>query len=316
MPVQQIVEKIRNNHRFLIVAHCNPDGDAIGSTVALALALQDMGKDVVAYNADSVPEVMHFLPQFDVLRNSLPENSEFDIAFVLDAGDLERTALPVRDLARTIVNIDHHPFSDFGDLCYVDTSACATAVLIYRILKACQYQPSLAVAKALYLGILSDTGSFRYSSANQEAFVVAGELIGLGVDPWEVSSNLYESHAPERMRLLSLVLPSLQISTCGRYASIAMTLDTLKQAGASEEHSDGFVNYPRSIRGVEVALFFHQVSEDLYKISFRSRGTIDVGALSRDLGGGGHHNAAGAKIDGTLDEVRNSVFTLLDQLFS
>jgi len=316
MIVQQIVEKIKNNHNFLVVAHANPDGDAIGSTLALALALQDMGKNVVAYNADPVPDVMRFLPHYDLLLDQLPSDSNFDIAFVLDAGGLERTGLPVGDLARTIINVDHHPFSDFGDLCFVDTSACATAVLIYRILKGCQHQPSLAVAKALYLGILSDTGSFRYSSANQESFAVAGELVGLGVDPWEVSSNLYESHAPERMRLLSLVLPSLQISPCGRYASVSMTLETLKQSGASEQHSDGFVNYPRSIRGVEVALFIHQIAENLYKISFRSRGTIDVGALSRKLGGGGHHNAAGAKINGTLDEVKASVFMLLDQIFS
>ena len=316
MIVQQIIEKINNNQRFLVVAHENPDGDAIGSTLALALSLRDMGKDVVAYNADAVPDVMRFLPQCDVLVDSLPDNSHFDIAFVLDAGDLERTALPVRDLCQTVINIDHHPYSDFGDLCYVDTDACATAVLIYRVLMACQYQPSLAVAKALYLGILSDTGSFRYSSANQESFAIAGALVGLGVDPWEVSSNLYESNTPERMRLLSLVLPSLQISSSGHYASISMTLDTLKQSGASEEHSDGFVNYPRSIRGVEVALFIHQISENIYKVSFRSRGAIDVGALSRKLGGGGHHNAAGAKINGTLDEVKSSVSILLDQLFS
>jgi len=316
MIVQQITEKINNNQRFLVVAHENPDGDAIGSTLALALSLRDMGKDVVAYNADAIPDVMRFLPQCDVLVDSLPDNSHFDIAFVLDAGDLERTALPVRDLCQTVINIDHHPYSDFGDLCYVDTDACATAVLIYRVLMACQYQPSLAVAKALYLGILSDTGSFRYSSANQESFAIAGALVGLGVDPWEVSSNLYESNTPERMRLLSLVLPSLQISSSGHYASISMTLDALKQSGASEEHSDGFVNYPRSIRGVEVALFIHQISENTYKVSFRSRGAIDVGALSRKLGGGGHHNAAGAKINGTLDEVKSSVSMLLDQLFS
>jgi len=316
MIVQQIIEKINNNQRFLVVAHENPDGDAIGSTLALALSLRDMGKDVVAYNADAIPDVMRFLPQCDVLVDSLPDNSHFDIAFVLDAGDLERTALPVRDLCQTVINIDHHPYSDFGDLCYVDTDACATAVLIYRVLMACQHQPSLAVAKALYLGILSDTGSFRYSSANQESFAIAGALVGLGVDPWEVSSNLYESNTPERMRLLSLVLPSLQISSSGHYASISMTLDTLKQSGASEEHSDGFVNYPRSIRGVEVALFIHQISENTYKVSFRSRGAIDVGALSRKLGGGGHHNAAGAKINGSLDEVKSSVSMLLDQLFS
>ena len=316
MIVQQIIEKINNNQRFLVVAHENPDGDAIGSTLALALSLRDMGKDVVAYNADAVPDVMRFLPQSDVLVDSLPDNSNFDIAFVLDAGDLERTALPVRDLCQTVINIDHHPYSDFGDLCYVDTGACATAVLIYKVLMACQYQPSLAVAKALYLGILSDTGSFRYASANQESFAIAGALVELGVDPWEVSSNLYESNSPERMRLLSLVLPSLQISSSGYYASISMTLDTLKLAGATDEHSDGFVNYPRSIRGVEVAFFIHQISENTYKISFRSRGAIDVGALSRKLGGGGHHNAAGAKINGTLDEVKKSVSMSLDQLFS
>lgn len=316
MIIQQIIEQINSNQRFLVVAHENPDGDAIGSTLALALALRDMGKDVVAYNVDDIPAVMRFLPQSDFLLKQLPDDSSFDVAFVLDAGDVERTTLPLKDLCQTMINIDHHPYSTFGDICYVDTAASATAVLIYRLLLACHYQPSLAVAKALYLGILSDTGSFRYSSANQESFFIAGELVGLGIDPWEISSNLYESLAPERMKLLSLVLPTLQISTSGRYASVAMTLDALGQAGAAEEHADGFVNYPRAIRGVEVALFFNQIAETLYKVSFRSRGNIDVGSLARKLGGGGHHNAAGAKINGTLDEVRTAVSQLLDPLFS
>jgi len=316
MIIQQIVEQIENNQHFLVVAHENPDGDAIGSTLGLALALRDMGKDVVAYNVDGIPEVMRFLPQSDLLCNVLPDDRKFDVAFVLDAGALERTVLPVKDLCQTMINIDHHPYSDFGDICYLDTSACATAILIYRILRGCHYKPSLAVAKALYLGILSDTGSFRYSSANEEAFAVAAELVAAGIDPWEISSNLYESLAPERMRLLGLVLPTLQISSSGQYASVSMTLDDLRQAGATAEHSDGFVNYPRAIRGVEVAFFIHQVNTDLYKVSFRSRGAIDVGALSRKLGGGGHHNAAGAKISGTLDEAKTTVFHLLDQLLS
>ncbi|MEA3544306.1 MAG: bifunctional oligoribonuclease/PAP phosphatase NrnA [Thermodesulfobacteriota bacterium] len=316
MIIQQIIAQIEKNQHFLIVAHENPDGDAIGSTLALALALRDMGKDVVAYNVDGVPEIMQFLPHANLLVDRLPDNSHFDVAFVLDAGDVKRTALPIKDLCNTLINIDHHPHSTFGDICYLDTSACATAVLIYRILLACRYQPSLAVAKALYLGILSDTGSFRYASADQESFKVAGELVGLGVDPWEISSHLYESHAPKRMQLLGMVLPTLQISSCGRYASISMSQDVLGALGASEEYSDGFVNYPRSIRGVEVALFFNQTSANLYKISFRSRGAIDVGTLAHKLGGGGHHNAAGAKVSGTLEEVKNIVFPLLEQLFS
>ncbi len=315
MVVQQIIEQINNNQSFLVVAHENPDGDAIGSTIGLALALKSLGKDVVAYNVDAVPEIMGFLDA-DIMCQQLPQNAKFDVAFVLDAGELRRTALPVKDLCNTLINIDHHPFSDFGDINYLDTKACATAVMVYRILIAMKCQISLSIAKGLYLGILSDTGSFRYSSANRESFVVAGELIGLGVDTWEISSNLYESHTPERMKLLGLVLPSLQISDSGRYASVSMQLDALEIAGATPEHADGFVNYARAIRGVEVALFFNQVSSETYKISFRSRGNVDVGSLAHKLGGGGHHNAAGAKVDGSIEEIKAIVYPLLDQLLN
>jgi len=312
--IQQIVEKIENHQSFLVVAHENPDGDAIGSTLGLANALREMGKEVVALNVDGVPQIMQFLPGCEQLVTTLPDNKKFDVAFVLDSGDLDRAGVTVRDCSKLLINIDHHPHSDFGDLCYLDTGASATAILIDRVLQQCDYQMSLAVAKNLYLAILSDTGSFRYSSANPEAFEVAGRLIAMGIDPWEIASSLYESLAPERMKLLGLVLPTLEISPCGRYASVAMTEEILKQSGASEEHTDGFVNYPRAIRGVEVALFFRQVAADAFKISFRSRGNIDVGSMARELGGGGHHNAAGARVNGTLEEARATVSRLLDRL--
>ncbi len=314
--IQQIVEQIESKQSFLVVSHENPDGDAIGSTLGLANALREMGKDVVALNVDGVPQIMQFLPGFDQLVTDLPENPQFDVAFVLDAGDLSRSGIPAQECSQTLINIDHHPHSEFGDICYLDTAASATAILIERVLNRCNYQMSLAVAKCLYLGILSDTGSFRYSSANPESFTVAGRLVGMGVDPWEVANCLYESLAPERMKLLGLVLPTLEISSCGRYASMAMTDAILKESGATEEHTDGFVNYPRAIRGVEVALFFRQVGKDEFKISFRSRGKIDVGSMSRELGGGGHHNAAGAKIQGTLADARAKVSSLLDQLLT
>ncbi|HEY5673249.1 MAG TPA: bifunctional oligoribonuclease/PAP phosphatase NrnA [Malonomonas sp.] len=311
--IQEIVEKIKNSQRFLVVAHENPDGDAIGSTLGLANALREMGKDVVALNVDSVPEIMRFLPGCEQMVTTLPAGAMFDVAFVLDSGDLVRTGIPVAKLCKTMINVDHHPHSDFGDICYLDTSASATAVMICRILEACGYQLSLAVATPLYLGILSDTGSFRYSSANEESFQVAGRLVALGVDTWDIASRLYESLAPERMRLLGLVLPTLEISACGRWASVAMTDELLQLSGASEEHTDGFVNYPRAISGVEVALFYRQVADREYKISFRSRGKIDVGGMARELGGGGHHNAAGAQVSGTLEEARAKVALLLDR---
>ena len=308
--IQKIVEQIQNNQRFLVVAHENPDGDAIGSTLGLANALRGMGKDVVALNVDPVPAVMSFLPGAERMVRALDAAADFDVAFVLDAGDVVRTGIPVAAVCKQMINVDHHPHSDFGDICYLDTSASATAVMIWRILSACNYQPGLDVATPLYLGIISDTGSFRYSSANEEAFKVAGRMVGQGVDTWDVASRLYESLAPERMRLLGLVLPTMEISSCGRYASVAMTDEMLRQAGASEEHTDGFVNYPRAIAGVEVALFYRQIAESEFKISFRSRGTIDVGSMARNLGGGGHHNAAGANATGSLDDVRAQVARL------
>lgn len=316
MIVQQIVEQIEKNQRFLVVAHENPDGDAIGSTLGLALALRDMGKDVIAYNTHGIPESMRFLPQSDFLCSHLSASEKFDVGFVLDSGEIHRTGLPVEDLCTTVINIDHHPHSTFGDLCYLDTDASATAVLIYRLLSECHYLVSLPVAKALYLGILADTGSFRYSSTNEEAFEVSAQLIAQGIDPWEIASSLYESHAPERMRLLGLVLPTLEISPCGRYASMEMLRSDLEKAGALEEHADGFVNYPRAVRGVEVALFYSQVDNDQYKISFRSRGSIDVGQLAFQLGGGGHHNASGAKLPGPLVDIKTTVSQHLDQLLS
>ncbi len=311
--IQQIVELIRTQQRFLIISHEGPDGDALGSTLGLAISLREMGKDVVAFNIDSVPELLTFLPKSEQIVQELPSDASFDVAFVLDAGDISRAGIPVSEYCSTLVNIDHHPHSEFGDICYLDTNASATSLMIVRILDACGHHMSLEAAKCLYTGILSDTGSFRYSSASEEAFIVAGRLVGMGVDTWDVASRLYESLAPERMRLLGSVLPTLEISACGRYASVVMSEEMLHQSGATEEYADGFVNYPRAVRGVEVALFYRQLDADTYKVSFRSRGKIDVGGMARSLGGGGHHNAAGATVTGSLEQVKAKVATLLDQ---
>jgi len=317
MILNDIVEKIRSSQRFLVVSHQSPDGDAIGSTLGLALALKKMGKDVVAFNVDGVPANLAFLPGSDTLRSSLDADESFDIGFLLDAGELKRAGIPMHQHCDLLINIDHHPHSDFGDLCYLDTDASATAVLIYRLLVACGFSLDIEVAKALYAGVLDDTGSFRYSSANREAFQLAGVLVDCGVDPWQIASSLYESFPSSRMRLLGLVLSTLDISACGRYASVSLIQEFLPQAGATSEESDGFVNYARAVKGVEVALFIKEQADAIYQISFRSRGNIDVGTLARQLGGGGHHNAAGARIPATsIDAARSELYRHLDQLLN
>jgi phosphoesterase RecJ-like protein len=164
--------------------------------------------------------------------------------------------------------------------------------------------------------VLSDTGSFRYSNADPEAFRIGAEMVEKGVSPWAIASCLYESQGAERLRLLGRALATLTVSSCGRYASVSVTTPMYAETGTGPEHTDGFVNYPRSIRGVEVALFFRQIGPAAYKIGMRSKGQVDVGALSRHLGGGGHHNAAGAMVEGTFEEVRKTVFERLDQLLA
>jgi phosphoesterase RecJ-like protein len=313
--IEHILPLIERSQRFLIASHESPDGDALGSTLALTNALREMGKDVVAYNRDHAPLDYAFLPGYATLVNTVDESEIFDVGFVLDAGELRRAGSWIRGHCRSLVNIDHHPYSeDFGDIYFVDTQACATGVLIYRLLKAAGHQLSGNTATCIYTAILSDTGSFRYSNANPEAFRVAGEMIRLGVDPWSIASGLYENQELARLQLLGLSLPTLRVSPCGQYASLAVTLDMYAAAGAKEEHTDRFINYPRSIRGVEVAIFFRQLSEDRYKVGFRSKGNVDVGALARAMNGGGHHNAAGAEVEGTLDAVQEWVFSRVADL--
>ena len=311
--IQAILNRIDNANRFLVAAHSGPDGDAMASTLALTCALRELGKDVVAYNRDGVPPSFAFLPGAGTVVTEVPAGSCFDVGFVLDSGELERAGGHLKESCRELVNIDHHPCSEtFGSVNYVDEQASATGALIYRILKEGDIPLSVDVALCIYTAILSDTGSFRYSNANPEAFRIAAELVELGVDPWQVAGGLYESQDEERLRLLAQALGTLDVSHSGRFASITLTDDMMRAAGATAEHTDGFVNYPRSIRGVEVSVIFRQVSPDSYKVGFRSKGAVDVGALARALGGGGHHNAAGAVVSGTLDEVKRHVDSCLN----
>jgi phosphoesterase RecJ-like protein len=313
--VGAILKTIEGSRRFLVASHEGPDGDAIASTLALTLALRSLGKEVVAYNCDGVPDALTFLPESATIRTVLEPGERFDVGFILDAGELRRAGLHLAQRCDLLVNIDHHPFSEhFTPLHYVDEQASATGVLIYRLLQEGNIPLTRKVAFCVYAAILADTGSFRYSNANAEAFRVAGEMIALGVNSWDAAAGLYENQPELRLRLLALSLQTLTISSCGRYGSVSVTSEMYNVTGARAEHTDGFVNYPRSIHGVEVGLFFRQIGLDQFKVGFRSKGRIDVGAIAREFGGGGHHNAAGAQLKGDLDSVRSIVFQRVDQL--
>ena len=197
------------------------------------------------------------------------------------------------------INIDHHLHCErFGAINLIDSGAAATGALIHRIIKAAGHTVDYDVALCIYTAVITDTGSFRYSNANPEAFAIAGEMVACGVNTWFVAERLYESQPRKRLELLALALATLTMSPRGDVACITVTLEMYRKTGTDAELTDGFVNYPRSIRGVEVAVFFREIQPDLYKVGFRSKGKVDVSALSAEFGGGGHHNAAGCVVTG------------------
>jgi phosphoesterase RecJ-like protein len=314
--IRNIVEEIRCNHSFLLTTHEGPDGDAVGSSFALASILRKIGKDVEVHFRDPLPDLYAFLPGSDSVSAHIPDR-DFDVAFVLDIGELRRAGDEFCRFGRIgkIINLDHHLSGEnFGDHNLIDHTAAATGVLVYRIASAMGYRFDLETALCLYVSIITDTGSFRYSNANREAFSIAGEMIECGVNAWDVAELLYENQPRKRLELLARCLPTLEIIKDGLAASVTVTLDMYAATGANAELTDGFVNYPRSIRGVEVAIFFRQIEEGRVKVGFRSKGKVNVAVFSAAMGGGGHHNAAGCTVDGTIDEVKARIYALMDDV--
>lgn len=312
--IQNIVEVISNNSSFLLTAHEGPDGDAVGSTLALASFLRKIGKDVTVHLQDPVPDLYTFLPGTDLVLHQIPDR-DYDVSFILDIGERKRAGKEFCSFARvtTTVNLDHHlSCENFADHNLIDIKAAATGVLVYRIVNAYGYHFDHETALCIYVAVITDTGSFRYSNADREAFTIAGEMIESGVNAWDVAEQLYESQPRKRLELLARCLPTLEVIKGGLAASVTVTLDMYAATGANAELTDGFVNYPRSIRGVEVAIFFRQLEQNRVKVGFRSKGKVNVAAFSAVMGGGGHHNAAGCTVDGTLDEVKAKVYAIVE----
>lgn len=308
-----ICRVLREKDRFLIACHENPEGDAIGSELALALALRKMGKTATVLNADPVPANLLFLPGAGTVVFE-EDGSKYDVAVVVDCGSPERTGRVAPELRKCplLVNIDHHRTNgDHGDLSLVDPDAAATGLLVHRILSAMGYEIDLDVATNIYVAVLTDTGSFHYGSSSPEAFEVAGEMVRRGVDPWAVAEQVYETQSALRLRLLGRVLDSLEVFADGRVACITTMREDLREFSAGKDALEGFINYPRSIVGVEVAVSLREEEGNLFRASFRSKGRVDVSEVAARFGGGGHRNAAGCTVPGPLAEAKGRVLEAL-----
>jgi phosphoesterase RecJ-like protein len=310
------VNIILKGSSFITTCHVSPDGDAVGSMLSMGGILKLMGKQVTLYNRDEIPYNFQFLSLADSVVHTLPQDLTVDATLIVDCGEFDRlgNSFFLKPNAGVLINIDHHLSNlGYGHINYIDPEAAAVGEMIFEIAKALKVRINREIAACIYTSILSDTGSFRYRSTTTKVLRVAGELLSYGVDPWEVSSHIYENHPIARLEILKRSLQTLHYSRCGRYASLTVTRRMLEEAGGSYELLDGFINLTRGIQGVEVSILFREMHDSHFKISFRSRGNIDVGVIGSAFGGGGHYNAAGCVLQGTLTKIQEQVYRAVEK---
>lgn len=314
--LDSIVDFVKQHHSFAITSHSRPDGDALGSELGLWFLLTTLGKSASVFNADPHPQAYSSLPGVSRIQIVSSLEGAYDGVFVLECGDLKRPG--IRNLENYfIINIDHHPNTGpFGNLNWVDPEAAAVGEMIYRLAVACQAPISPEMAANLYVAILTDTGSFQFSNTTPQTFEIAAQLVQCGVQPAEAADWVYRNEPASKIRLLARVLNTLEILGGGRIAWIRLDREMLRETGADPQETEGMVNVPLSIAGVEIVAFFRQESETRYRVSLRSRGSRDVGAVAREFGGGGHENAAGLTLEGPFESAHRQLLSRLESLLA
>lgn len=307
----QIIDALHKYDSFVISSHVQPDGDAIGCSLALALFLRQLGKTVCVRFPDGipVPHPYEFLPGSEVVLTEAPCPS-YEVFVALECPTLERLG----DLAETaknfkvLLNIDHHLDSDmFGTANLVERDASACATILYKLFEMMCPRISPEVAENLYVGIVTDTGRFQYSSTDPETFDIAGKLLELGVSPIRIFQKVYERQSVSSLRLLGIALTRLRFDEGGSVAYTWVTQADLGAAGATMADTENFSNYLRSMECAEIAFVLKEQPDGEIRGSMRSKGEIDVARISSELGGGGHRNAAGFSAKGPIEDVAGQV---------
>ena len=309
-----VLDFLRKGKQFFIATHISPDGDALGSSIALSLALESLGKETIIYDKDPVPEFYKFLPGHERFTQSI-SNLKFEISnlILLDCNELERTGIEKIEFVSSAV-IDHHETArEFGDVKWIEPHAAATGLMIFYVIKELGVKITKDIAINLYAALAIDTGTFRYSNTTPEVLRVAAELIEAGADPSYIAESLYETWSESRFRLLLKVLNTLEIND--GVAITLVTLDMFRETGALVEDTENFVGFPRLLKSVRISALFREVENSYYKVSLRSRGRgMNVAKIAAEFGGGGHRNAAGYRVRADFKTARETLLKKLHTL--
>ncbi|WP_080839837.1 DHH family phosphoesterase [Cohnella massiliensis] len=307
---------LRERDDFLVVAHVQPDGDAISSTVAIGWLLDRLGKRFTMYNDGPVPSRLSYLWRSGDIATAAGDGGmkPFKHVVTVDCADFGRVGEAAKWFApdRELLNIDHHATNDgFGTVNLLDFDAAATAQIVFELMNAMGLTPDAEMATALYTGLMTDTGGFRYSNTSPRVMEIASSLLAAGADGAALAERLLERMTMGQMLMIQRALSRLAFSDDGKIGWLWVTADDLTETGASNEDLEGLVNYPRNIEGVEVGLLFKQFADEGVKVSFRSAGLVDVAAVAQQFGGGGHIRASGCRIAAPLAEAIERVLAAL-----
>jgi phosphoesterase RecJ-like protein len=304
-----ILKALQQGERFLVCSHARPDGDAVGSMLAMGMLIRQMGKRADLVSADRVPNIYRALPGAQEIRSSLRVHGPYDAAILLECDGLARTSLQGLEKF-PILNIDHHASGRaFGHLNWIDQRAASVGELVYRLVKAAGATVTREMATCLYVTVLTDTGGFCYGSTQASTFELARELVLAGADPIRIAQNVYFSTATSKLLLLGAALNNLKRD--GRLAWLWVTHQDMVRTCAAEEDCEGIVNFALAISGVEAAAFLRELPERRIRLSLRSKGQVDVAAIAERMGGGGHKSAAGCTLEGPLSQAVEEILVQL-----
>jgi phosphoesterase RecJ-like protein len=303
-PTQQIAAEIHRRQRFVIVSHARPDGDAIGSSLAMAFALKHLGKEVRVVSKDAPPAPMLVFPGVPGIEVTTEVTDPGDAVIVMECGDLKRTGVAGLD-AGFVINIDHHPGNSmYGAVNWFDLSAAACGEMVFELVAALGVPLTAEIAVHVYVAILTDTGSFHYSNITPRTFEICRQCVEAGVNPPWVARSIFDSNNLGRLKLFGAVLSGMELDDTGRIAIVSVDHRLAQQCGGTYEDTEGLINLPLTVKDILAVVFFKENGPDDWRVSMRSKGEIDVNAVAKQFGGGGHKNASGCSALGTLPELK------------
>jgi len=300
--LQQIVTGIHRRQRFVVTSHARPDGDAIGSSLAMAYALRHLGKDVRVVSRDAVPPQFETCPGVEDVIVTDRVDDPGDAVIVMECGDLTRPGISGLERGY-VINIDHHTGNTmYGALNWFDESAAACGEMVFDLVRALGVPMTLEIATHVYVAVLTDTGGFHYSNITPRTFEICRACTEAGVNPAAIARAVYDSNRIGRLKLFRAVLNGMQLDAAERIATLYVTKQMAADCGATYDDTEGLVNFPLSAKEVLAVVFFKENGKDDWRVSLRSKGDLDINVIAREFGGGGHKNASGCGVRGTLEQ--------------